>query len=276
MNDFDVSPPSPMNHALVATVDKRLRADARYAAARAACWRALGYSMLIVALGGAAGLACWGYARITDNTVAMDRLSAAIADSLDKVVLHTDGTVKLDSADSQVRLDASGATVKLDAGNSPVRLDPNATVRLDPGKVAAVRLDTSGASVKLDAGSATVGINPGNATIKLDPSAVNALRSTERQLNPPILPPPQVRTVTNFTVFHETEFEQGRVTTGWRFSSNAEEKPSREYCYYERSAGDSQSRRWDLGNNGLALTPAPQSLPVDFATAFAQCVWWRG
>jgi hypothetical protein len=99
---------------LASTVASRIGADAKMVAATAAFWRLLGLGGLLLLAGAGAGLACYGYAYATDQRAAANRLSAALADALNKVTLRTDGSVKLDSTGSAVGLDTSGAVVRLD------------------------------------------------------------------------------------------------------------------------------------------------------------------
>jgi hypothetical protein len=254
MNDFataraceDPSPgfeasPTPMNHALAATVDRRLRAETRHDTARAACWCLAGVSLLVVAVGAGVGLAFAGYARITDNRAATERLSAAIADGLARVTLHTDGSVKLDSDDARVRLDANGTTVRLDSAN------------------AAVRLESSGAMVRLD---------PGNIPASADPGNARSPRATGKPVSLTPQPPAQAHVVRDFTVFSTVAFGGGNVMTGWKFLSSADAKPNSEYCYYQHGIGSLRSVRWDLGDDGVMADPLPVDLPVGIEAASA-------
>jgi len=83
--------------------------------------RGLGIGALLLLAGVGLGAALYGYSYATDQRAAMNKLSASIADALNKVTLKADGTVKL--ADGTVKLDGTGSTVRLDTTGSTVRLD---------------------------------------------------------------------------------------------------------------------------------------------------------
>ena len=230
-------PNTPMNQALAATVTSRIGADRRMVSAKAACWRLLGMGGLVLLAGLGLGAAFLGYSYYPDQQEGMNKLSAAIADALNKVTLKADGTVKL--ADGTVKL--ADGTVKLNSTGSTVRLDTtNSTVRLD----------TSGSSV--------------------------GMRPTPQQLQPDSRPPSNARTVTNYTIFKEVEFGQGTVMTGWAFRSNEDVAPSSQFCYYFQGSSDdyNSAMKYDIARNGVMVTPA-RKLPVNIQQAFSNCVWWQ-
>lgn len=136
MNNFSI-PNSSDNHALMATVGSRIRADAKMLAATAAFWRLLGCGGLLLLGGIGMGMAAFGYSYVADQRATMAKLTTALADALNKVTLKADGTVKVSpettvklAPNSIVKLDTNGASVRLDADSTsrptPRQLDPNA------------------------------------------------------------------------------------------------------------------------------------------------------
>ena len=131
---------NPNNHALMATVGARIKADARMLAATATFWRLLGFGGLLLLGGIGVGLASFGYSYVTDQRATMAKVTTALADALNKVTLKTDGTVKL----------APDSTVKLDTKGASVRLDPSGMPRPTPQQLAPDTLPQSRAKVVTD------------------------------------------------------------------------------------------------------------------------------
>jgi len=235
-------PNEPMGHALAESVHRRIDKDASYVSARAALWRCLGYSFICVALGGAVGLAFFGYSYVSDGQAAMGKLSQAIADGLNKVVIQHAGEIKLDTANSSVPLDTKDGVVKLDTGDGTVRLDTTNS-----------RVQVAG-TVKVDGAS-----NP---------------RPSERQMDVTARPQSQAKTVTDYTIFKTVQFDNGDVVTGWVFSSNEDTAPSRQYCYYSRKVDDQSLVRFNIAMDG-AMVPASKDMPVDSEKAYTNCVWFN-
>jgi hypothetical protein len=237
MTPFSV-PNTPVNRALAATVDARVRAETRKTTAAAAFWTLLGWGCLALLIGLGAGAACFGYATITDQR-ATTTLAGALADALRGITLKTDGTVTLDSTGSVVKLDSTGAVVRLDTKNTAVALDTRS---------ATVRLNTSGAE----------------------------MRPTEQQLGFNAMPKSNAKPVTDFTVFHTVDFGSGTVVTGWKFRSNEDTKPSGQFCYYGQASETdiNMGLHYNIGRDGVKV-PSVKGIPVNLDQAFANCVWFN-
>jgi hypothetical protein len=128
----------------------------------------------------------------------------------------------------------------------------------------------SGASVELD----TTG-----ATVKLDPAA--------RMDLPPRPSPEQLgggssRTgsgapvFTSYTVFKEAPFGRGAVVTGWRFISDDQRRPSKQYCYYNERIEHGLYVHMDFAEDGNLLPDTDGHDKFDPLAAFEHCVWFPG
>jgi hypothetical protein len=143
------------------------------------------------------------------------------------------------------------APLKLDAGGAMVGLDAN-------GK--AIRLDTTGTSVRLDATGATVRLDGGGGTLS---------RVTTAQ------PQSGAKVVVDYYTFHQVDFANGRVETGWQYRSSQDAAPWRQYCQY-RTVPDATGMEHTLE---IAIDGTPLLLPTtpafDLAAALRNCVWFR-
>ena len=230
-------PATESNRALASVIGRRIKSDASMIAATATFWRLLGIGGLCLLVGIGLAAAFFGYSYITDSRSSMEKLSEAMANGLNKVVL------KVADLKGNVAL-TDGGTVRLADGGS-VRLDTNGAL---------VRLDSNGAVVRLDAGG-------------------TSLRPTERQLNTSAKPASNAPVVTNFTVFKQTTFGDGTITTGWNYESSTDASPVHQYCYYTAPTNAGVWVRYDLGTDGVPV--ASHNYPINFEAALSDCVWYR-
>jgi hypothetical protein len=234
-------PNTTPNQVLEAAVSRRIASDTLKSTAMAAMYRCLGIGGCFLLLGGGVGLALYGYSYITDTRTSMDKLASAIADALDKVQLKgtmmVNGSVPLDTTDAKVRLDTDGAKVKLDADD---------------------------ATVKLDADGSTVKLNTNGSTFT---------RPSKQQLDQSATPASHAATVTNFTIFKEVMFADGKVVTGWKFDSSEDKTPEQQYCYYTGETKSNVSIRYDIAIDHKPKTDV-KDLPFDLKAAVANCVWF--
>ena len=114
------------NRSLAATVDNRLRSDARMLRARAAAWYMGGFGVMALLIGAGIGLGFYGYAYVHDPRTSVEKMADAIGRALDRTKLTGEVSVK---PDSRVALDTTGATVRLDTSHSVVRLDTGSVPR---------------------------------------------------------------------------------------------------------------------------------------------------
>jgi hypothetical protein len=166
--------------------------------------------------------------------------------ALEKTTITTTGEVKLDPQ----------AAVKLDANGAQVKVDPTSTIRLD----------ASGTVVLLDP----------NAVVNVRGVTSEAPRPTPLQLNSNTVPhSPKVNVVTNYIVFKNVPRGKGAVVTGWLFTSNEDDSPRSEYCYYQEPIRDGVRAQFDLARDGQLLkSDAPATF--DRKSAAADCVWFGG
>lgn len=122
-------------------------------------------------------------------------------------------------------------------------------------------------------------------TVKLDPASMAALssakpaeapRPTETQLGVGTKPASQAAVNTAFTVFKNVPHASGNVVTGWNFSSSEQKMPQHQYCYYSEQIDGGSKLTVDLGENGRLIATAKARSGVDPASAFANCVWFKG
>ena len=229
-------PATENNRALASVIGRRIKSDASRIAATATFWRLLGVGGLCLFAGIGLAAAFFGYSYITDSRSTMEKLTEAMANGLNRVVLKTDGKVTL----------AEGGTVRLADGGS-VKLDANGAV---------VRLDSSGAVVRLEGG----GSFP---------------RPTEQQLRTSATPASNANVVTNFTIFKQTTFGDGIVTTGWNFLSSSDPAPNSQFCYYTTSTKNGVWVRYDLATDGVPVMTDHSNIPINWNAAVSDCVWYR-
>jgi hypothetical protein len=115
------------NQALSAAVSGRIRSEARIVTAEAAMRWLVGIGALCLLLGAGVGAALFGYSYITDGRTSLEKLTTAVADGLDRVVLKVGdvavkGSVPLDTASATVRLDTRGSTVALATNGATAQL----------------------------------------------------------------------------------------------------------------------------------------------------------
>ncbi len=90
-----VAPGTPENIALAQQVNTRLRADAKYTAARAFLLRALGFGAFLCLSGVGVGAAAYGWATMNQFDTAAEKIAAAMQAALSDVTLKTKGEVTL-------------------------------------------------------------------------------------------------------------------------------------------------------------------------------------
>jgi hypothetical protein len=86
---------SPENIALAQQVNTRLRADAKYVAARAFLFRALGLGAFLCLTGAGIGAAAYGWATMNQFDTAAEKIASAMQAALADVTLKTKGEVTL-------------------------------------------------------------------------------------------------------------------------------------------------------------------------------------
>jgi hypothetical protein len=245
-------PATPSNRALAAAVSGRMKSDASLLAAKASCWRAIGFGAGIGLAGLGVGAAFLGYSYITDTMSQSQRIADAIVGGLSRSTVRATGTVGLDTAGSSVKLDA--ADVKLEA--EPLKLDPAAQVKLD---APALKLDPN-AEVKL--------AEPVNAAPKPSQDQLKEGDTAASQ--------PAAKVVTDFTVFKNVSTGTGRVVTGWTFGSSEQKVPTDQYCYYTKDSRSSVSTNTYLAMNGMMLADVVPVDGIDPAEVAKSCVWFDG
>jgi hypothetical protein len=208
------------------------------ARSKAALFRFLGIGSIAALAGAGVGVALYGYATVAKTRVTTELLSESMAKALEKITLHTEVTGSVTVKDGQVALEP----------NQSVSLDPNATVGIVPD-----------ASVRVK-GEISVSAQP-DGRRSTNPNSRSPARSS--------------KLVTNYTVFKYVQFGSGTVVTGWNYSSNKQESPSDQYCYYAERLDETASDNINLGSNGRMETQSGQS-PIDVAEAFRNCVWFGG
>src|SRR4051812_24202957 len=172
-------------------------------------------------------------------------MATAFADALDRTTLRTSGEVKLDPTAQVVVRDGS-----------VVGIEPNASVKLD----------ANGTIVKLDS----------NAKINIVGTEPYAPRPTLDQLKPQAAPLSRTAVVTNYTVFKNVQYNEGRIVTGWNFSSNEENSPNSQYCYYYYTVESGISVKLDLATDGVLLPKTKPLKGLQAEQAAANCVWFAG
>jgi hypothetical protein len=119
-------------------------------------------------------------------------------------------------------------------------------------------------------------------TVKLDPDARIAAaapaipRPSEAQLGEGQKPVSQAAVATAFTVFKEVPHAGGKVVTGWNFAASDQKLPNYQYCYYSEQTGGGASVSVNLGENGILNPEARARGTMQPASAYANCVWFRG
>jgi hypothetical protein len=240
------------NSNYAASVNARIEAETanvrrtnKLLAARAALWRAVGWSVVLMALGAATGIAFFGYSFISDNRASLDQIAAALGKALQRYTLRTEGSVAVQP----------GATVAL-ADGSHVALDPS-SVSLSPGGVVSMQ-------------PGTVGLAPGSTVgIRSEmPDIVRKIRQTDGGGKPA----PEFDEVTAFRV---RTFGNGDVGTGWKYhASNGFAEPYYQFCYYRETENKTRTERYsEIAINGQINEDLRNPFNVDMREAFKLCVW---
>jgi len=235
---------TPGNVGLANAVNSRIHSDAVMLSARASLWRFGGIGALIMLAGMGVGAAFYGYSYVNENQSfekSADRIGSAIAAALEKTTLGVKGTVDMEPG--------------------KVALEPGGKVALEPG--------------------ARVEMVPGVVTLKPGATVGEVVRPTERQWNGPTTPGsvpsvPSSKVVTNFTIFKTVEFGSGSVMTGWIYSSNEQQTPTHQFCYYQIETSTGISTRMNLAENGQLLDAVSGYTTIDGKAAAAQRVLFNG
>jgi len=230
--------PTELNQRLAGWVRNRTAADDSIINGRARFWKLLGIGCIAFGIGGAIGIALYGYSYVTRNSENIKSLSAAFSKALGEARLKAtaEGVVQLEPREISL---AKGQTVSLD-NNSRVLLDPAAKVLVD-----------------------------GDIRVQAPPTISVPQNVAQRSTS-------SVPEITNFTVFKRIAFEKGTVVTGWTFLTSSQKLPNEEYCYYTENA-ETPGVQVDLilGSNRQPelLKTAPKNF--DVAAAFNRCVWYK-
>jgi hypothetical protein len=103
--------------------------------------------------------------------------------------------------------------------------------------------------------------------------------ATPAQAQPPKvmrpLKPDEDHTIkTTVTVFKSLPYGDGEVTSGWVFASGDAKTPSRQYCYYIRSADDGNSNSQSIADDRVTI-PVAGVTPAEQDARFQKCQWWQ-
>jgi hypothetical protein len=229
--------PTELNRRLAEVIRHAVAAETFYVLGRSGFWRLVGLGLLLFGLGAGTGLAFYGYANITRNSVHSHDAALAISKALSDLKLNAiaEGTVQIEPRELTL---AKDQTVSLGSANL-VHLDPAARVRAD-------------------------------GEIVVQGPSISPLPSTgSRKVSVP--------EILNFTVFKSVPFEKGRIVTGWTFLTSAQRSPTDQYCYYSESSEETPGRNiaLDIATNGRIEAPKELRRNFDLAAAAVNCVWFR-
>jgi hypothetical protein len=217
-------------------VENNISADVSRTSGKIRFWHAIGFGLLALGLGSAAGVACFGYSLVARNSSNLATLSDAIAKAMSKTQLHgiAVGTVQMQPREIKL---AAGPTVSFDPG-SRLLLDPSAKITAD----GEIKVQTPTISVPQSA-------SPRVAT--------------------------RTPTITNFTIFKAVPFQKGNVLTGWMFLTSAQRSPTTQYCYYSEKDDDSDvSFRVEIATDEILNDAKTVPKAFDLASASSKCVWF--
>jgi hypothetical protein len=242
-------PPTQEHQALAAAVNARMAADSRIVNAKAALLRLAGVGVLMALTGVGVAAGLFGWSLVKDERPSVDRIADAMVRALDRTTLKTSGEVRM-ADDARVKLESEGLRLASDAAvkvETNLKLDPNTTVKLEP-----------------------------NATVRVA-APPETPRPTAEQLKPEQTTPGGSKPVTNYTIFKNVALGQGKVVTGWTFSSSDQTTPSSQYCYYaEPGGGDSTVEVTTyIAQDGRRLANV-KARSFDPAAAVRSCVWFDG
>ncbi len=156
--------------------------------------------------------------------------------------------------------DASGAadrlaatlTGALEKARLHAQIDPDSVVKLDPA--AQVAMDPAANRVQLD------GATP---------------RPTRDQLKPDAASGSGRPVQTNYIVFKEVRWGNGRVVTGYEFAPEGK-APRSQYCYFADDVDEQTSKTVYIAADGRYRHPPNPPAGLDPAKAAAECVWFDG
>jgi hypothetical protein len=229
--------PTKLNQQLSESISKKMSAEMFYISGRTGFWRAIGFGFLGLGLGGAIGLAFFGYSFVSRNSDNLSVLSSAISKAFSDLQIRGNAVGSVDIQPRELTL-AKGQTVTFDE-TSRLLLDPAAKILVE----GEVKVQTPTISVPQSASPRSKSLTP---------------------------------TITNFTVFKSVPFEKGTIQTGWMFLTSAQRAPTSQYCYYTESAENSDvSLRIEVGANEQIESPKKLANSFDQSAAFARCVWFK-
>jgi hypothetical protein len=276
MNAPFTPPPSsavepPIDHrALDAAVRARMAADSRIVSAKAMAWRLGGIGLLgfLLLTGGA--LLMLAYARYTDVSASAEKIADAFTEALSRSTLKAEGVVKI--ADGQKVAMEDGVVRLKDGGVVGLR---DATVRLADGATVGVRgsVGVSGdVGVRGDVGGRDTGAGgqgARNVTTEDHDAAI------ERRLDEIAKASKGGKVASNYVKFFDAPFGSMTVSTGWKFDSSNDARPSDQFCYVYIKGNNNEGTKVDIGSNGHKL-PMVYSTKVDVDAAVDRCIWFDG
>jgi hypothetical protein len=231
--------PTRLNQQLSESVLNKMSAEMSYISGKTGFWRAIGFGLLGLGLGGTIGLGFYGYSFVSRNSDNLNVLSSAFSKALADLQIHGTAVGSVELQPHEISL-AKGQTVSFD-DNSRLLLDPASKILVD----GEVKVQTPTVSVPQTASPRSRSFTP-------------------------------TPTITNFTVFKSVPFEKGSIQTGWVFLTSAQKFPTSQYCYYTESNETSDiSLRIDVGADEKMETPNKLSSALNIPAAFTRCVWFK-
>jgi hypothetical protein len=228
---------SKLNEALSGSLLNRIAADQFRIRAQASFWRLIGLGVLALGIGTGVGIAFWGYSRVTQNQDNITNMAAALTKALQDVQLHGNTTGAIQISPTEIAL-AKDQTITLDE-NSRVQLDPDAKV-------------TAEGSLLIQAPTITV------------PRRVPSAPESNRPI------------ITDFVVFKTVPFGDGTVSTGWRFLTSAQTRPTHQRCRYtDNFDAASVDVIITLGDDGVPSRPKQVPKGFDLSQAQSKCIWFK-
>ena len=83
------------------------------------------------------------------------------------------------------------------------------------------------------------------------------------------------RVASNYVKFFDAPFGSMTVSTGWKFDSSNDLRPSEQFCYVYIKGTNNEGTKVDIGSNGRKL-PMAFSTKFDTDAAADRCIWFDG
>ena len=113
----------------------------------------------------------------------------------------------------------------------------------------------------------TVRLDTSGATVRLDASSLPRAPATQPQSG--------AKAVVNYIIFHQVDFADGTVESGWEYRSSEDAAPQRQFCHYRThpNATTGVEQSWTIAEDGKPVTLTPPGF--DVTSALRNCVWFR-